>query len=397
MDRELMNRSMAIIPRTQLAPEQLKIVEMPSDKHLFCTGPAGSGKTQMLIHRALHLARLKKLPSDRYCLFVLTDVAKNFIRADSSIFDLSAESVTTLDVWCEHFYKKHISKDLPRIYINLKLDRQEIRSKVLQELQRWKRNERILDFAVVDDGQDLAPEFYEILPRVAWHITVFADFRQKILENATSESLISEKLEVDRATRVPGNSYINDIQILKLAAYFDDEAHSVLDGFEREAIALQGSEKPQCHIAPSFDQEIDHLAETLRLRLGMGERAGIILPRPQLLHDLAKELLKRGLPVEKIVEPDAQNVLHDSYDLRNQAPKMLTYFSAKGLTFDSVFLPQLTEKNYHNLDDVLLQRMLFFGISRAKHWVYFSTVRGAESRLIEMLIRAQSEDSLLMF
>jgi len=392
-----MNQPMAIIPRAKLTPEQIKIVEMPTDKHLFFTGPSGSGKTQMLIHRALRLAKIKKLPSDRYCLFVLTDVAKNFIRAESGIFDLPAESVTTFDFWCEHFYEKHISKDLPRIYINLKLDRQEIRSKVLQELRRRKRSECILDFAVVDDGQDLAPEFYEILLKVACHITVFADFRQKISENITSESLISEKLEVDRAIKVPENSHINDLQILRLASFFDDEAHSMREGVEREAIALQGSDKPQCFIAPSYDHEVDHMAETLRLRLGMGEKVGIILPRPQLLHDLAKEFSKRGLPVEKILEPDAQNVLNDSYDFRNETPKMLTFLTAKGLTFDSVFLPRLTEQNYHSSDDVRLQRMLFFGISRARHWVYFSTVKGAESKLIEMLIKAQSEDSLLMF
>jgi superfamily I DNA and RNA helicase len=155
-----MNQPMAIIPRAQLTPEQLKVVEMPSDKHLFFIGPAGSGKTQILVHRALHLAIMHKLSSDRYRLFVLTDAAKHFLCADSGIFDLPSESVTTLDIWCENFYEKHISKDLPRIYINLKLDRQEIQKKVLQELQRRRQTESILDFAVVDDGQDLPPDSF---------------------------------------------------------------------------------------------------------------------------------------------------------------------------------------------------------------------------------------------
>ncbi|MBN1224536.1 MAG: AAA family ATPase [Candidatus Aminicenantes bacterium] len=395
--RKNLSQPVSIIPRENLSSDQLKIVEMPADENLFFTGPAGSGKTQMLIHRALHLAKMYQLSSNSYFLFVLTDIAKNYIRSGSELYGLPQESVTTFDLWCKRFYESHISKDLPRTYINLKLDHHEIRSKVLKELQRRKKPMPKLEFVLVDDGQDLAPESYEIFLRAAPHLTVFADFQQKITENTTSEFLISEKLGVKNATRISWKFHRNEPHILRLASHFLNNTQTKHDYLDQIKGAHTKSEQPQCYIAPSFDQEMDHMAETLKVRLNKGEKVAIVLPDPQSVHTLAKELTKRNVITEKILEPEAQNLLHDSYDFSNGIPKMATYLTVKGLTFDSVFLPQLTQQNYRGMDNDIRSRMLFLGVSRARHWVYFSTVKGVESGVFNALIKAQSEGLLLIY
>lgn len=58
----------------------------------------------------------------------------------------------------------------------------------------------------------------------------------------------------------------------------------------------------------------------------------------------------------------------------------------KGLTFDTVIMPQLTERNFYRLDSEQIERLLFVGITRATKWVYMSTsARGPLASLAAIL------------
>ena len=56
----------------------------------------------------------------------------------------------------------------------------------------------LLDFILVDEGQDLSGEAYEILRLAARHITVFIDPLQKIFEDGAPEAQILETLGIPR-------------------------------------------------------------------------------------------------------------------------------------------------------------------------------------------------------
>lgn len=62
----------------------------------------------------------------------------------------------------------------------------------------------------------------------------------------------------------------------------------------------------------------------------------------------------------------------------SQEPKVLTYHSAKGLTFDAVFMPRLVQSSFKRLTSELIERLLFVGISRAVKWVFMSTTEDKE-------------------
>jgi len=47
----------ALLSPSDLARDQLKIIKMPPAKSYLVLGPAGSGTTEMLIHRASHLSQ----------------------------------------------------------------------------------------------------------------------------------------------------------------------------------------------------------------------------------------------------------------------------------------------------------------------------------------------------
>jgi superfamily I DNA/RNA helicase len=394
--RSQYNNHNPVVSRSRLTPHQLEVVKKPSGENRVVIGTAGSGKTQVLIHRAAYLAEAGKVPPEKYLLFVFTDIARDYLGSALTRFNLSRDSVITFDSWCRLFFENNISRDLPRTYINLRVDYTKIRLKVLEELRRRKKLHNMLKFALVDDGQDLALEAFEILKMTARHITVFADFQQKIVENQTTESTISDTLQTGGVRDSLLGTHRNSLQVAKLASYFISEERAKQDYLNRSAARKKIKKLPQCFSAPSLEKEMDLLAETLKMRLSRNERVGIIVPTPLLLHNLVKELKKRGVPVEKAIEPDAQNVFHDAFDFENNVPKIATNHTAKGLTFDSVFLPQLTEEGFLKFNSPTRLRMLFMGIARARKRVYLSTVKGKELQEFNTLNKAKDHGHLLM-
>ena len=146
-----------------------------------------------------------------------------------------------------------------------------------------------------------------------------------------------------------------------------------------------------CYVAPDFDKEIDRLAEIISQRQAMNEQIGIIVPTNKQLYGFSKGLEQRGVTVEKAVARGRDN----SYDFGNSLPKIVTYFSAKGLTFDSVLLPRLTESAFSWIGDLSLRSRLFFvGIARATQWVYLSTVKGREFSEMKIIRKAEADDHI---
>src|SRR5205823_2061918 len=63
----------------------------------------------------------------------------------------------------------------------------------------------------------------------------------------------------------------------------------------------------------------------------------------------------------------------DDADFTSDAPKLFTYHSAKGLTFDTVLMPRLVPGSFPKMSRDRIERLLFVGVSRAVKWAYFST------------------------
>ena len=73
----------------------------------------------------------------------------------------------------------------------------------------------------------------------------------------------------------------------------------------------------------------------------LNERIGIIVPTKRQLHSLSKGLEERGIAVEKAIHPDVLADDDKPLNFGSPVPKISTYHSAKGLTFDSVLMPRL--------------------------------------------------------
>jgi len=203
-----------LLPPGDLTPDQIRAVEMAPDQNRVVFGVAGSGKTQVLIHRADYLARNYNVPRDKYRVFVFTNVIKEYIKSGIQFLGLPDYTVTTFDQWCNFVFKNEISTNYPRI--NGSIDFGKIRLSVLNHLKRNPSSQKTLEFALVDEGQDLTPEAFEILKLAARHVTIFADRMQQIFSEGATEEQILEKVGIRNENATLLGAYRNYLTLHNL-------------------------------------------------------------------------------------------------------------------------------------------------------------------------------------
>ncbi len=372
---------------SQLTREQRSIVELRPDRHHLVLGPPGSGKTQVLLHRARWLRDRAKTPPNRFRIFVFTNVLSQFIRQSLDYLSIPQDTVQTFDEWCGELWDKLVGGKKPKVPAPGRgFNYPAIRRGVAAAIQKSPLPAPLLDFAMVDEGQDLNGPAYQILRGTVSHVSVFADARQQIFDDGLDEAEILTSLGVSQQTASLLPAYRNSPDIAKLASYFGNH----FDGMNYTA---KDRQKPSFFVAADWDDEIDQIGKIIREQMRLNHKVCIIVPTNRDLYGVAKRLGERGVTVEKATPPRGGA---PPADFNTLTPKISTYHSAKGLTFDCVILPKLVENNFQRVTGPRRNRLLLVGITRATQWVYLSTVRGYELREIALLREAEMNGDLFV-
>jgi superfamily I DNA/RNA helicase len=390
-----------LIPRNELTPEQLCAVELSLHEHRVILGAPGSGKTQILLHRARYLCDSFHVAEDRFHIFVFTNVLKDYIRSALQLLHLPESCVTTLDHWCTEFYREHIGRTLPWNRVEKIPDFAAIRRAILTTLRESRDTVASLDgvratrhgnlskhalfeFVLVDEGQDLDEEVFELLKTMATHVTVCMDHKQQIYERGSNERQILARLGLKKR-------HVSLLEAFRCCPYVHQLAAQLVEDPEEakeylhQAQTVQGErDMPLLYRAADFEDEKRRLIEMLRVRLAMGEKIAILLPQRRQVYGFAQGLREAGLEVETPKDCDF------STDL----PKILPFPSAKGLTFDTVLMPRLVPSAFVKLHASRIDRLLFVGITRATKWVYMSTAGNSSFSSLEKLAAGASKGCL---
>ena len=365
----------SVLHDSQLTREQRAIVELRPDRHHLVMGPPGSGKTQVLLHRARWLRQTYKTPPEGFCVLVFTNVLTYFLRQSLDFLGIPKENVRTFDDWCADLWDKYVRKSRPRTVPDRRgksfIDVPAVRVGVLQSLQTLATAGQLkptLDFVLVDEGQDLDATAYGILRLTTKHLTVFADARQQIFEGGASVAEMQQHLTLTGQSASLLPAYRNSPDIAKLASYFGN-------AYEGINYLAQDRQKPCLYVATDWEDEINQLAEVLRERRLLNHRCGIIVPTNRDLFSVTTKLKERGIEVHQAIAVRRGGTPPDFDSL---IPIIASYHNAKGLTFDCVLLPKLVENNFQRVTGERRRRLLLVGITRATQWVYLSTVRGWE-------------------
>ena len=244
----------------------------------------------------------------------------------------------------------------------------------------------IFDFIMVDEGQDLDAETFEVLDTIAAHVTVCADNKQQIYEDGSEDYEIIEGLGLMKANNTLLEAFRCSPYIVDLAAELVDIPDEATALVNQARTSNEGRETPLLYVASDFEDERENLIDIVRTRSMRGENVAILLPKNKQVYGFAKGLSEAGLDVELSLRRPKKGSSDKQLDFNSDRPKLMTYHSAKGLTFDTVILPRLDAGSFNNLTDERVQKLLFVGVTRATQWVYMSGTSGKLVDAVEDMI-----------
>lgn len=375
-----------LVPFSSLTPEQQSAALMPTEGHRVIVGGPGSGKTLILLHRLAYLFQRNGAKADACRMFVFTTTLKDFIKAALPDTGVPEDLVTTFDKWCVDVYKTHIGGRLPRKTVGkLNLpDFAAIRAAVHEAVTQRGLLRHSYEFVVVDEGQDLTTQAVEIVGAVAKHVTVAMDGKQQLYDEGAAEDGILKALGLKRQNVSLVAGFRCNPMVTALAAHFLPTARQQ-EEFKLQARNASGDrQRPLLLIAPEWQAEKARIAELMRMRFAQGESVGVLLPRRNLVFGYAKGFKEIGIDVVT----DGRN----GVEFGDPRPKILTYHEAKGLTFDTVFLPRLDTGAF---TEHLLKRqmpLMFVGVSRATRWACLSTLDGRMIAPLQSMVAGGTQD-----
>lgn len=356
-----------MVPYDRLTQDQLRAVTAtPSESRIVRGGP-GSGKTLVIAHRARYLMDQYADFRERVRIFVFTRTLKAYIRSGLRDLGIDEHLVETFDHWCIDQYREHIGYQLPQK--DRDTDYERVRAEVAQVARAGQLGNRFAA-ALVDEGQDLDLTAYDILGSAANHVTVSFDANQRLYERGANLEDIARALHV----RSQGIAFINTFRcspyIARVAAAFissDEHRTAFLNQVTTEQTE---KEKPLVYFARDLDDEKRRLAAVIRDRQKTDRSIAILLPQKKQVFGFHKGLAELGVETE--VQSSGRQHSDHEVNFASDLPKLMTYHSAKGLTFETVLLPRLSRNSFSRLLDGH-RKLLFVGVTRATKWLYVGT------------------------
>ena len=375
-----------LIGGSNLTPDQLEVARAHPGEQLLVTGPAGSGKTLLLLHRAVHLMREHNVPPARMGVMVYTNVLKRYISSGVAELGLSENMVTLFYDWVENYFKRHLRDRMPWNRERRGPDYVRALKEVLPHVEQNLKTP-IYEVLLVDEGQDLPPEAFHLLPKIARHVTVFSDPTQKLYDEGASTGDALKGLGLRSESQILLKNFRNAPAVAQAASRFLNESDAAVYLRTRAVPHSSAFRVPLLYVADRGAQEIDRLGDLLKGEINLGKRVGILLPTNQMVEGISRGMSERGIRVETV---KARGKVKEDFNMLT--PKVLTVHSAKGLTFDTVMIPRIVDYKYSWARNI--NKMLFVASTRALEWVYYGTVDKDMCNELKCLLPLEQQGAL---
>jgi superfamily I DNA/RNA helicase len=326
----------------QLDGEQRQAVEgIPETKSFLIRGPAGSGKTNILLLRAKWLTLKRK--SD-FKIVVFTSTLRSFIVAGCEQYGVNPESVVTQMTFFRGILEEFsIPFELTR---DFETDRSMLAGKVMSLIDSGRVSSNYCGTILVDEAQDYTDTELLAFRKLTQNLVLAADSRQSIYK-ATHTLNLPDRL-VDGNVVTLRYHYRSGLNLCKVAdaVLADSAAYPKLQEECRYSeAALPSSVSPTP--CSSFSDQVATIIDNLRSQLDLypGEPIGVLFPKREQVEEFKTAWLASGVR-------DAASVV-----------SVCTLHAAKGWEFRAVHLGGC-EQLYRM--GATQKRLIYTGILRGK-------------------------------
>ena len=306
----------------EASDKQRTIIRTAVDRSFAVSGSAGTGKTLLAVWRA---AELEKNGLD-YLVIVYTKLLKEFIAGGAEEAGLDSNKVYYFEEWERCEYPK-------------------------------------ADYIIADEVQDFDIDKLNLLRQAAHlHFIVFGDSKQQIYEGAPF--IHSPLLTVeDIATKFSLRKFLleENYRLTKKVARVAKEISALNDEFYVDLCQYEGDSKPKLVRCSNRDNIYKFIINRIQ-KMALDD-VGVLLSRNTSVTDVATDLENLGFPNEKKDGPGNNG---SNISFNSTLPKIMTMHSAKGLQFETVFLPFFTFQN----DNDVWKRVKYVAFTRTYKHVY---------------------------
>jgi superfamily I DNA/RNA helicase len=308
-----------------LGIEQDAINNLPLNGTHLVIGPPGTGKTVMAIYRSRVFAR-KGVATG---FLVYNNVLNWYL--GQAVRDLELGTVTsTFHSFFWRWYRRELHRNVPTVPGD---SYQPDWDAVLLDIVRAGGKFQKFFHLVIDEGQDFSPRFYAVMALIADYVTVFADENQKLTANNSTVSDIQRALGLKTVHSLKKN-YRNSRPIAELArTFFCGTASGIPDlpdrQGERPYVLRYRNTTAQAEAIGQYEKSFPD------------REIGVLVPYSRMQGELLNSLSGRT------VNPIQFYPAHEKTPIDFSGPgiRLLNYASAKGLEFDTVFLPAFDRWN----------------------------------------------------
>jgi DNA helicase IV len=354
---------------SSLTSEHDTVLGKPLGSSFIVIGPPGTGKTIMAIYRASMLAGAGR----KTLLLMFGRVLSEYTKAAIAAEDLSG-IVSTYHSWFPQFWKRCYGGRPPKVSQWI-FDWRACLQKIITSPPPASERCHI----VVDEGQDMPKDFYILLKFIGESLTIFADENQRITAEQSTIAEIKTATGIKDVVSLSAN-YRNTREIAEFAASFYTGLQSGIP-----ALPSKHGERPFLLTYLKLHQTVSYISEYENANPGL--TIGVLLQRADEAISFYNRLEKRVVnPAEIYLSSKQGNNPKVRQQLEFEKPgiKILTYASAKGLEFDTVFLPELQSVTGDSQGDDL--RMRFYVMaSRAKRTLGLLYTGDSEPKFVAAL------------
>lgn len=352
---------------SELDSEQRDFVDskFSENQNYWIQGHAGSGKSILLVHSLIKA--YNKNPNLKVCFVLFTHALIDMIKTG-----IPSELKSKVEVIT---YFKFRDQDTKKTY----------------------------DLILVDEVQDLPAEIVKELKRRSKRVISAGDMNQSIYENTVSPSEIESLLNAQIFSLKIVHRLTKTLQ--KIASFFKTDILGAKEAWNKKDVeVLIGKGKPF-----SSEEEFEFVWKSAKSE-AKNIPTVILLPFHSSIAKFMNFVLnyeKKPILDENMNDNEARNKHLEKYSIKleyigngfgslqnatnNHKVMIMTYHSAKGLDFESVYIPNLYEglkiwRKPDNTEDLEMSKTLFFvALTRSRRKLFISYSANKPHKFVSLI------------